>query len=61
MKPGIEGPGPMKVKAYARAALVPAAAAAGQIIDVCEEVGGAVIAFSDGASWRRVTDRAVAS
>lgn len=28
---------------------------------VSDEAGGAVLAFSDGTSWRRVTDRAVVS
>lgn len=32
-----------------------------QLIYVSDEVGGAVVAFSDGASWRRCTDRAVVS
>ena len=31
------------------------------IIFVHDETGGAVLAFSDGTSWRRVTDRAVVS
>ena len=34
---------------------------AGAIIYVSDEVGGAVLAFSDGTNWRRVTDRAVIS
>ncbi len=50
--------GPVRVKAYAVAGLPPAAAA-GQIAFVSDEAGGAVLAFSDGADWRRVTDRAV--
>jgi hypothetical protein len=33
----------------------------GRIIYVSNEAGGAVIAFSDGTDWRRVTDRAVVS
>lgn len=53
--------GPVRVKSYAKAALPSAAAGAGQIIYVSDEAGGAVIAFSDGANWRRVTDRAVVS
>ncbi len=41
---------------------VPAAAGnAGKTILVTDEAGGAVLAFSDGADWRRVTDRAVIS
>ena len=34
-------------------------AVAGGVIFVTNETGGAVLAFSDGVSWRRVTDRAV--
>lgn len=41
---------------------VPAAAGhAGKTILVTDESGGAVLAFSDGTTWRRVTDRAVIS
>lgn len=41
---------------------VPAAAGhAGKTILVTDEAGGAVLAFSDGTAWRRVTDRAVIS
>lgn len=36
-----------------------ATAGAGAMIYVSNETGGAVPAFSDGAAWRRVTDRAV--
>ena len=53
--------GPVRVKSYAKASLPSAAAGAGQIIYVSDEAGGAVLAFSDGANWRRVTDRAVVS
>ena len=31
------------------------------LIYVSDETGGAVVAFSDGTNWRRVTDRAVVS
>lgn len=34
---------------------------AGSTIYVSDESGGAVLAFSDGTDWRRVTDRAVIS
>lgn len=34
---------------------------AGAVIYVSDESGGAVLAFSDGSAWRRVTDRAVVS
>lgn len=41
---------------------VPAATGnAGKTIFVSDESGGAVLAFSDGTEWRRVTDRAVIS
>jgi hypothetical protein len=33
----------------------------GAIVNVSNETGGAVIAFSDGTDWRRVTDRAIVS
>lgn len=38
-----------------------ATASAGALVYVTDEAGGPVIAFSDGTSWRRVTDRAVVS
>lgn len=31
------------------------------VVYVSDETGGAVLAFSDGSDWRRVTDRAVVS
>ena len=37
------------------------AAEAGSIIYVSDEAGGAVLAFADGTSWRRSTDRAIVS
>lgn len=37
----------------------PSAATAAGIIYVSNETGGAVLAFSDGTNWRRVTDRAI--
>ena len=40
---------------------LPSAAAAGQIIYVPDEAGGATLAFSDGADWRRVADRTAVS
>ena len=40
---------------------LPSAATAARMIYVSNESGGAVIAFSDGTNWRRVTDRAVVS
>lgn len=53
---------PPVVPSYTVAAAPSAAAAgAGAIIYVTDESGGAVLAFSDGADWRRSTDRAVIS
>jgi hypothetical protein len=52
--------GPVGVGAYTVSTL-PSAAAAGRLIYVGNESGGAVPAFSDGTNWRRVTDRAVVS
>ena len=40
-------------------ATLPSAATAARMIYVSDETGGAVLAFSDGVNWRRVTDRAV--
>jgi hypothetical protein len=40
-------------------ATLPTAANLGGFIYVTDESGGAVPAFSDGANWRRVTDRAI--
>ncbi len=51
--------GPVRVGSYTVATLPAAIAGAGQIVFVSDETGGAVLAFSDGTDWRRVTDRAV--
>lgn len=51
--------GPIRVKSFTVAGLPAAGAGAGQIAYVSDETGGGVLAFSDGAAWRRVTDRAV--
>jgi hypothetical protein len=40
---------------------LPSAGAAGSMIFVTNETGGAVPAFADGTNWRRVTDRAIVS
>lgn len=48
------------LSSYTAGALPSAATAAG-LIYVSDEAGGAVLAFSDGTNWRRVTDRAVVS
>lgn len=54
--------GPLRLASYTVAGLPSASTTgAGSMIHVSDESGGAVIAFSDGASWRRVTDRAVVS
>jgi hypothetical protein len=54
--------GAVRVKSHPKASLPSASGeGAGAILYVSDEAGGAVLAFSDGASWRRVTDRAVVS
>lgn len=50
----------MQIPAYTVATL-PSASQGGRIVYVSDEAGGAVPAFSDGANWRRVTDRAIVS
>lgn len=58
----LEVDGPVRVKSYTVAGAPSASGAgAGAIIYVSNETGGAVLAFSDGTNWRRVTDRAVIS
>lgn len=47
-------------KSYTVATL-PTTSTAGGMIYVSDESGGAVMAFSDGTNWRRVTDRAIVS
>lgn len=42
-------------------ATLPSASTVGGMIFVTDETGGAVPAFSDGANFRRVTDRSVVS
>ncbi len=52
--------GPIRPKSYTVITLPSAATnGAGAIVYVSDETGGAVLAFSDGTNWRRVTDRAV--
>jgi Protein of unknown function (DUF2793) len=54
--------GTPRVPTVPKAALPPpATAGSGAILYVPDESGGAVLAFSDGAAWRRVTDRATVS
>lgn len=50
-----------RLPSHVKAALPSAATYARGLIYVPDDVGGAVPAFSDGAAWRRVTDRAVVS
>lgn len=54
--------GPARVGRYVKSSL-PATNidGAGALIYVWDDAGGAVLAFSDGTNWRRVTDRAVIS
>lgn len=51
----------VQAPSYTVATLPSAVTYARGLIYVSNEAGGAVIAFSDGANWRRVTDRAVVS
>jgi hypothetical protein len=44
-----------------KVASLPNAGIPGQMIYVSDESGGATMAFSDGSSWRRITDRAIVS
>jgi hypothetical protein len=54
--------GAIRVKSYVKTGMPSASASgAGAMIYVSNDIGGAVVAFSDGANWRRVTDRAVVS
>jgi hypothetical protein len=51
----------MVPETYTVSTLPDASANARKIIYVSDETDGAVLAFSDGTNWRRVTDRAVVS
>ena len=51
--------GPICAKSYTVSTVPAANLKAGMVIYVSNETGGAVLAFSDGTNWRRVTDRAV--
>ncbi len=53
--------GPVPHPAYAVADVPDPTLFEGSSIYVSDEAGGAVLAFSDGVDWRRVTDRAVIS
>jgi hypothetical protein len=50
-----------RLPAYTVATVPPATENTGGVVYVSDETGGAVMAFSDGTNWRRVTDRAVIS
>jgi len=52
---------PVKIPTYVVADLPSPSAWNHCLIYVSNETGGAVPAFSDGADWRRVTDRAIVS
>ena len=57
----ISGKEPFVVVNYTVANLPDAADYLSCIVYVSNETGGAVLAFSDGINWRRVTDRAIVS
>lgn len=52
---------PFRLPTYAKASLPSASSYAFCQIYVTDDTGGAVVAFSDGTNWRRVTDRNVIS
>lgn len=52
---------PIGLRSYAVADLPTASNWEAHIVYVSDETGGAVLAFSDGTDWRRVTDRAIVS
>ena len=52
---------PQQVPAYTVADVPDATLYEGFVIYVSNEAGGKTLAFSDGAAWRRVQDRAVIS
>lgn len=53
--------GPVAVGSFTVGTVPAAASYTGAMIYVSNETGGAVLAFSDGTNWRRVTDRNVIS
>ena len=57
---GILTPSTLILPSYTVATL-PNANPAAQMVFVSDEAGGAVIAFSDGTNWRRMTDRQIVS
>ncbi len=56
-----KSPALIQAPGYTVATVPSAATYARGLIYVSDEVGGAVIAFSDGTNWRRLTDRAIVS
>lgn len=50
---------PVRLKDYKVVDLPDASLWEGGCVYVSDETGGAVLAYSDGSDWRRVTDRAV--
>jgi hypothetical protein len=57
----VESAVPVRLPNYTVAGVPSAASLSGAMIYVSNETGGAVVAFSDGTDWRRVTDRAIIS
>jgi hypothetical protein len=53
--------GPQVLTIYTMQTLPDATKCRGGMIQVSNESGGEVPAFSDGTNWRRVTDRAICS
>ena len=53
--------GPVEFPRYTVSGVPDASAYVGHMIYITNETGGPNMAFSDGTSWRRVTDRAVIS
>ena len=50
------------MKSFAKAALPTASGqGAGAVVFVSDDAGGATLAFSDGSTWRRVSDLAAVS
>lgn len=61
-KDGSEGlTAPLRTQSYTVATLPTASLYEGGMVYVSNESGGAILAFSDGTNWRRVSDRAVVS
>jgi hypothetical protein len=52
---------PVQLPAFPVGSLPSAVGYVGALVYIGNEAGGAVVAFSDGTDWRRVTDRAVVS